>query len=378
MANLKLGRLMLSASDADSRGRWRRRRTCGDEVESGTPPRRVAGVLTVIVASFAFLLGGSAGAEVIHDGFDTGQFQRSIWDPCIRPESEISIVYLPLEKFYATKLLVHHYPRTGGEGAVIVSPVDTTQSPVHRHPRLAGEPKRDCSAQFDKSERAELWEANDTWLKFGTEVWYAFTMYIDPSVSPREQRLVIGQWKGDFDKSPMIAQRFTQHHFSITVEQDNDAPGGDLRDVQCRIYVAQDDHPPTGEEEDQPRHLRPSSALGAFIDSVAHDLAEAIHDPSYTCARDVQLKHYNNLPDPFGRWTRMLYHIKLTADSTGFVEVWANGKPIVSASGRIGLRADRAGTQRFKFGPYRNRPGINDIYAMIGQYTRSLRRPGIQ
>ena len=175
----------------------------------------------------------------------------------------------------------------------------------------------------------------------------------------------------------MIAQRFTHHRFTITVEQDNDASGGDPRDAQCRIYIAHDEHLPAGGDEDQPYHLRSQSGTDIFADSVAHDLDEVVHTPNRSCARDIEIERYNNLPDVFGQWTKMLYHIKATTDSTGILEVWANGKPIVSVRGRFGLRANRGSAQRFKFGPYRNRPGTNDIYAMMGQYTRALRKEDI-
>jgi hypothetical protein len=348
----------LFARQSDPGGPKRRPEICCNGLVSVAQNRFwVPALWGVLAALLMFFPGGLAQAGVIHDRFDTQHFQLSIWDPCIRPESEMSIVYLPLEKFYATKLLVHHYPAPANGVALsegTIAGIQAGDPKTRRRARLAG---RDCSAQFDKSERAELWEANRTWLKFGTEVWYAFTMYVDPSVSPREQRLVIGQWKGENDKSPMIAQRFTEHRFTISVEQDNDAGRSDPRDLQCRIYVAHDDGPAGAGDEGQPRRLKAPSSARLPVDSVSHDLAEVIHDPSHLCARDIEIQHYNDLPDAFGHWTRMLYHIKATADSGGLLEIWANGAPIVSVRGRFGFRADRGTTQRFKFGPYRNRPG---------------------
>jgi len=111
--------------------------------------------------------------------------------------------------------------------------------------------------------------------------------------------------------------------------------------------------------------------------SFEHDPNDVIHDRRaveldevHLCARDVHVDTHGNLPDLWGRWTRMLYHIRATADSTGLIEVWADDQPITTVTGRIGFDEGPAARQYFKFGPYRNHPGY-DSYAILALHARA-------
>jgi hypothetical protein len=194
-------------------------------------------------------------------------------------------------------------------------------------------------------ERAELWEADSTHLKFGTEVWYRFSMYIDPAI-PRSDgnRLVIGEWKEDGGHSPMVAQRFVNRHFTITIEQDNDAPARMKDDDDCRILVAHDEGLPATD--------------------------------SNSCAIEIKIRSFHNLPNVFGRWTVMMYHLKASVAGDGILEVWANGLPIVSVSGRIGFRDHCTDKQYFKFGPYRDHVAYS-TYAMLAKFARGPTRADV-
>jgi hypothetical protein len=314
----------------------------------------------------------SAAAQVIHDDFDTGRFGPQ-WIPCYRHENEISIVDVPDQGFRAAKLVIRNILQSTLFGMFL------------EHDCL---PNLVTSPEKSTDERAELWEADSIWLRFGTEVWYGFSMYIDPDTRA-EERLVIGQWKESGNHGPMLAQRFNGRHFTLTIEQENMVADRDPADTECRIYIAHDASfdPAAGGDLPHPKltflsgdsKLDPPSPL-----SFEHDPNDVIHDRRaielnevHLCARDVHIAAHGNLPDPWGRWTRMLYHIRATADSAGLIEVWADDKPIATVTGRIGFHEGATALQYFKFGPYRNHPGY-DSYAMLARYTRAPRREDIR
>jgi hypothetical protein len=326
--------------------------------------------IVCLVVALALLSGGkgTATAQVIHDDFDSGRFGPQ-WMPCHRHENEITIVDVPDQGFRAAKLVIRNIL----QATLFGLPLSHDCLPT-----LATSPER------ASDERAELWEADSTWLSFGSDIWYQFSMYIDPGTRV-EDRLVIGQWKEAGNHGPMLAQRFNGRHFTITVEQENRAAGRDPADTECRIYIAHDASfdPASGGDLPHPRLLFVSGnarlAQPATL-SFEHDPDDIIHDRRATeqneihlCARDISVATSGDLPDPWGRWTRMRYHIRATADSTGLIEVWADDQPVATVTGRIGFDEGAATRQYFKFGPYRNHPGY-DSYALLARYTRAPRR----
>ena len=293
---------------------------------------------------------------------------RENWFPCHRDENILSIVSIEGQPFKAAKLVVK--PRTDFELFGL----------GRRHSECRQEDAIDYPrTKYD--ERAELWESDNRLLRFGTEVWYRFAMYIDPTIPESGgNRLVIGQWKEDGGHSPMIAQRFVNRRFTITLQQDNDAPDRVPEDDECRILVAHDDRFMIPVDPGS-ASLAASSAFRtaggrAVPRSVGHDRFETVNAVSgqpHPCARDIKVTAHANLPNVFGGWTTMLYRIKATADDTGLLEIWANGKPIVSVAGRIGFRDHKSDMQYFKFGPYRDR-ATYETYALFAKFERSLTR----
>jgi hypothetical protein len=73
----------------------------------------------------------------------------------------------------------------------------------------------------------------------------------------------------------------------------------------------------------------------------------------------------------------MLFYIRARHDENGVLEVWADGQPIVRATGRIGYRSDAEAYQYFKFGPYRD-PETYSTYAMIARYRRGPTRASVE
>ncbi|MGO6810155.1 heparin lyase I family protein [Rhizobium ruizarguesonis] len=234
--------------------------------------------------------------------------------------------------------------------------------------------------QRDGDERAEIWESKVARLPLGTDVWYRFDMYVDDSLTTTSKRFVSGQWK-EHDAArggPLLAQRFTGRRFTITVEQDNSDPARKPDDVLCRVLIA-DQFPlsqsPAGwPHDDKAKEVPPRPNAGARMKTF--NLAAVVaREPG--CARGIVAKQFNTLPDPFGRWTTMVYHLGLTPDSKAFVEVWADGKKIARVDGRIGYAKDGArSSEYFKFGPYRD-PESYETVVKLANYVRSKSRSDI-
>jgi hypothetical protein len=249
----------------------------------------------------------------------------------------------------------------------------------------------------EKDERAEIWEADDIRLEWGTEVWYRFSFTVDPGIPVDAGRLVIGQWKqasGPAGASPVIAQRFNGRAFTITVEQDNTAPNHPPENTHCRIWVAADRNAAQGAGGSRGHPLalfdprqRGAGGLGGAVapPSVGHDEREVSHGAALRadgtpvplpCSREVTVKSLGVLPDPFGHWVTMLYHIRL-GGSGGLIEIWADGQPIATVTGRIGFRATGPGRQYFKFGPYRD-PQSYATFARLARYARGFSREEVE
>ena len=327
----------------------------------------------IVAALFAALTVSSpTAAQTMRDDFAGPDFAVENWFPCQRDENELSIVAVPDRGFNAAKLLVR--PRHD-----LVASANPALSLGHAGCRREAEPDY-VAGPFE--ERAELWEADAQLLKFGTEVWYRFAMYIDPALAAvRVGRVVIGQWKQEGGHSPFLAQRFVNGQFVITIEQDNDAPASEREDAECRIVIAFS----TG----YVRALRGEfsnlfQALPSRTDtrdsSIAHDQRDAVNglwsrvDP---CARNIEVTRLNDLPDPVGVWTTMLYHIRAGVDGDGLIEVWADGKPVAQVRGRIGFRDRRDDAQYFKFGPYRS-PAKQSLYALLARFARGATRAEVE
>lgn len=331
---------------------------------------RVAVALTGTVA-----LAGAVSAQVIRDDFKGATISSGNWLFCERDENEARIVQPPGAPFRALELTVRPRVDVAAFGIIF----------RHRGCRNGGgpfEPEKN-------DERSELWEADAVTLPYGTEVWYRFSFMLDPTTPPTVGRMVVGQWKqsnsatGD---SPVLAQRFNGRSFAITIEQDNMSPDRPPADSQCRIWIAASGNgarAPGGSEAHR-LGLLAGTATSAELPSVGHDEFDISHEPRppgdaaagpQPCAQDVTVTRHNPLPDPFGTWVEMRYHIRLD-HGAGLVEVWANGQPIATVAGRIGFRANGPGRQYFKFGPYRA-PEAYATFARIARYARGFSREDV-
>ena len=253
-------------------------------------------------------------------------------------------------------------------------------------------------------QRAEVRTAKQIWPRFGDEVWFAFSFRVDGDVPlTGSARSVIGQWKGPGDYSPMIAQRFDNGVFHITV-QDNEvrrvvaSASGDpdkVLQAQRHLGTLDRDDPRTSNAVRSLSHEnfggRPGKSSGDRKDSnvgemqsqspelednrLASDLEAMsfVADPErYLGPAEIDIfpEKEAELPDPRKGWVDMLYRVKpgrtdneVGPREKGELEIWANGNKIALVRGNIGatLKKDAALEllgPYFKFGVYRLRvPG---------------------
>lgn len=283
------------------------------------------------VAFGAFLAPAAALADdppppvPLMENFEGGDIFLGALAPCRRPENR-----------FADQGEVYRMGRLAGSMTVFPPPLTRGLELVP--------PSKECLDPGqpytpDGTERAEVWERQQDRLPFGTDVWYGFSMYIGGTVSPTDgNRLVIGQWKEAGGSSPILAQRFKNRTFFVTIEQDSDTP-----DVSCRILVAYQNEPPP--------------------------MADSSGPDDKPCMKDLTLERFDYLPNPFDTWTDMVYHLRPSPEGKGIVEVFAGGKLIARATGRIGYANPPLPIQYFKFGPYRD-PATYTTTAYLDAFRR--------
>jgi hypothetical protein len=222
--------------------------------------------------------------------------------------------------------------------------------------------ERDGGRQCDTDcQRAEVRTIRSSWPIFGDEVWYRFSFKVSGDIAEiGSRRFVIGQWKGPGDGSPMLAQRFDNGIFHITV-QDNDV----------RYVIAS-------------AAGNPNAIVSAQQELAGQEPAELLEDLPTTAAYSPTSGRYRGdshikiipepnavLPDPRKGWVDMIYRVRpgrmdneYGPRQLGEIDVWANGMKIVSVRGNIGATLKKKNPLSlqgpyFKFGIYRLRqPGL--------------------
>ncbi|WP_315857370.1 heparin lyase I family protein [Rhizobium leguminosarum] len=256
------------------------------------------------------------------------------------------------------------------------------------HPK--GCAREDGPYDRDGSERSELWEAEKILAPIGTDLWYRFDMFIDDSITPTTGRFVIGQWKqtNSPKDAPVLAQRFNGRAFTVSLEQDNADPDRDPKNVLCRVFIASQETAPVEPGFGSPHTLvKPAQVFSLMKTetlSIGHDTDDLAHGttplslPGLTgCARGLLVTRFNSLPDPFGKWTTMVYHLRLVSDQTGLIEIWADGKKISKTEGIVGFKPFLAKeSQYFKFGSYRNHAEFATV-TRLDHYVRSEQKADV-
>jgi hypothetical protein len=310
----------------------------------------ICGVLLFLVA-----WPHGAGAQLVHDNFSEAQLLSKYWFVCRRPENVMAVVARP-GGGRAARLIAH-----------AVKPRRLELEEYLAHERHSACIDRKGRYTPDGDQRAEIWENRRLAQPFGTETWIQFEfMVASPPPGEAVPRLVVGQLKADGDHSPVLAQRFTRRHFIITLGQDNDNPDRHPADKDCRVIVA----------HDASLLVPMPNEAGTLTDSVGQDPRDVEHEPvpapgarRRSCKRDIQVDARELLPSPFDQWVRMTYRIRPGIEN-GALDVWADGKLIAKAAGRIGYRDGVGGAQYFKFGPYAD-PAPYDLKAYLARYRRA-------
>lgn len=202
------------------------------------------------------------------------------------------------------------------------------------------------------SERAEIWQKTKNRVPFDEGIWDGFAVKFGDPVPTDDHRYLIAQWKreigpeaeGDF--SPFLALRVNQGHLFVTVETNfhpaaATGPEGALAQCaagQTPVWLRQDTN--------QMRAMAVSDDPGwSSGDATAFS----------ACTDLIRVTTRGGaLPRPASGWIDFVIYSRPGPDGTGHVELFANGKWIVTVTGMIGAADDGLGkNQYFKFGPYR-------------------------
>lgn len=282
-------------------------------------------------------------SDPLTDGFEGGRIPPQVWSPCRRPEG----------RFFIDDMMSRSGRYSAGMALLPTPDLPPAIEAVNTEHRRSGCIDSDTDMEFmaGSDQRAELW-LRGTKPK-GTDLWYGFSFRIDapPAPAADNRRLLVGQWKQAGQYSPFLGQRFRNRKFYLTVEQD-----GPARLQQCRVLVAWENGFDVSEF---PPHR---SFLHDGFDAAGNKLA-----PDYTtdCGSDLTIDRKASLPSPYGAWVDMVVHIKVDAQPDDLIEVWANGRKVVTVRGRLGYRD--SGRQYFKIGPYRD-PGETPVVAHLDNF----------
>jgi hypothetical protein len=203
---------------------------------------------------------------------------------------------------------------------------------------------------------SEIREAPERRLNFGEEAWYAFSFRIDGrSPATGDQRWQIGSWKQESDGSPFLAQRYDKGVFHVTLDS------GD-----SRVLVATS----AGEAK---------SFFAQLQEGIANQFTFVSEPSKFDGRDDVSIEYGLDpiLPDPRLGWVDMVYRVKGGLAGDGIVEIYANGRFIVRATGTIGVPGAKDPTQYFRFGHNRApMPGTATIH--IDRFRRGATRAEVE
>ena len=216
------------------------------------------------------------------------------------------------------------------------------------------------------SERAEIWEKTELWASYDAPVWYGFSVKFADPIPVDDHRYLIAQWKreilpeaaGDF--SPFLGFRYRSGKLFVTVETNYHLPSkAQPVDGVC----------PSGTI---PVWLRPETNQMRALIVKPSGWVSADEERYTSCTDKIAVTdHGNTLPEVTSGWIDFAVLSKPGPDGSGHIEIFANGKWIVSVKGAIGHADFGLGEkQYFKFGPYRD--GAPNEWALYyDDFTRS-------
>ena len=223
------------------------------------------------------------------------------------------------------------------------------------------------------SERAEIWEKPQLRVPYDQGVWYGFAVKFADPVPQDDHRYVIAQWKREIDPghpldfSPFLAIRLKQGKLFATVETNFHPPENPAGPAVAGRHDAQ-----------VPVWLRPeTNQMRALIATPANWTAADGKMFNTRSDRLTAIYGGHPMPDPQAGWIDFAIYTKPGPDGTGHIEIFANGKWIVTVRGHIGHNDDGLGkNQYFKFGPYRAGHS-NEWTLYYDDFRRSPRRADV-
>lgn len=196
------------------------------------------------------------------------------------------------------------------------------------------------------SERAEIWEKTELRAPYDQGVWFGFAVRFADPVPQDDHRYLIAQWKreidpgADGDFSPFLALRLNEGRLFATVE-------ANLQDVSANGPSCPSGHAPVW--------LRPETNQTRAL--VATDVAwtPLVDSRFAACTDKIKVTPRGNpLPLPDSGWIDFAIYALPGPKGDGHIELFANGKWVVTVKGTIGHGDKGLGpNQYFKFGPYR-------------------------
>jgi hypothetical protein len=202
------------------------------------------------------------------------------------------------------------------------------------------------------SERAEVWERPEVLARYDRTLWYAFSMKLDDPPPSAEHRYMVAQWKrailpkAEGDYSPFLGLRIIRGQFALTIDSDA---------MASRSRTASD-QPLACAGGAAPAMQRARAKQTRLLIAASADADPAVFREYGACAPDIHVTDRGGkLPRLESRWMDFVFKVKPGPRGDGEIEVFADGRWIVSVKGRIGHEGPGLGpTQYFKFGPYRD------------------------
>jgi hypothetical protein len=218
------------------------------------------------------------------------------------------------------------------------------------------------------SERAEIWEKTALRVPYDRGVWYGFSVRFAEPVPQDDHRYLIAQWKreigpeaeGDF--SPFLAFRMTRGKLFITVETNYAPPAVPGAEGIAACAPGR-----------TPAWLRPETNQMRLLVAASPGFSAADDHRFSACTdRTAHVTYGHPLPAPGPDWIDFAVWSRPGPDGSGHIEVFANGRRIVTVTGMIGHADPGLGAnQYFKFGPYRD--GAPDPWTLY--YDDFVRSP---
>lgn len=213
--------------------------------------------------------------------------------------------------------------------------------------------RRLCKESDDGcSERAEIWEKTELRVPYDQGVWYGFAVKLAEPVPQDDHRYLIAQWKREIDPgaegdfSPFLALRLRQGKLFATVETNYLRPNDGLKlpdGKGCKPGSV-------------PVWLRPDTNQMRAVVATQSSWDPAKDGELYDSCTDAisVTDHGTPLPAPESGWIDFVVYSLPGADGSGHLELYANGKPVITVKGHVGHNDKGLGkNQYFKFGPYR-------------------------